>query len=666
MGRLSISMTDDLKTSLYIAAGSIALCILLLSGVVTTLKPLAGDEPHYLVVTNSIISDGDLDLLDDYTTEKAWEDFYNGSLSPHYAPGLHGKHSTRAVGLSYYLIPFYAVGKATDAIPVVTRFGMGILFALFMMQLYLIIRDLSISKGSAAIACVIAGITVPILFYSYSIFPEIPAALLSIVAIRLMLRWDQRTLLNPLFAGAALAILPWLGVKYSVLAVVFGLGIVIYIITSRAPLFRSIGYFALIPLISMVGLALFLWMLYGSFSPEVIYTGVGEGAITTGGFNMQVYGKNTGNPIGSFFRVLLLYLFDQRDGLVFYSPFYLAGIIGILVFTKERRPFALTLISTFVLYWIAYATSAWYSGYAPSARPLLAVLWILVVGCALVFSRIKGQSVRLLIIAAVSYSIAISAVHLLNNHLIYNVIDFATQDHGNQFLASIAGGVDLTSWFPNLVSPHDIHPIPVILFISFAVAAGVLICRDTTAVQTAKQKESSGNLFVVSALLAAAFPVLIVLIASQFALFIAPEDMQFDVDAEPKGVRVVFADSTAYNYETVPFDGIPHHGFWQQGGTTTEFYLVAGAPLTELTIKVHSRVAQKINVQVASEVFELEFKTPSWKECTVPGDLALPWTHRALYPVRISSESGFRPSEINPGSTDTRYLGARIAIFAQQ
>lgn len=640
----------DLAIAVAMAVISLIISVVLLSGILVTLKPLAGDEPHYLVVTNSIITDGDLDLTDDYNSEQCWRDFYNGTLGPHYAPGLNGKYSTRPAGLSYYLVPWYFIGKITGTIPFWSRLGMAVLFALFLMQLYLLLRDLDISLRASPAATAVSALSIPLLFYSYSIFPEIPAALLCIVSVRLLLGWDQRTLLHPLLAGAALSLLPWLGVKYGVLSVVFGIGILIFIITSRAPLFRSCGYFLLVPVLSLALLLLYLWNIYGVLSPEAIYTGVGDGAKTTGGFNMQAYGEHTGNRIGSFFRVMLLYLFDQRDGLLFYSPFYLLGITGLLML-QGKKPFARTMLLAFAGFWCAYALSAWYSGYAPSARPLVSVLWILVLGLAWIFERLNTDSVRLIAIVTIAFSLAFAMIHMAENHLMYHVIDFATQEHGNNLLTSIAAPFDLASFFPNLVSPNDIHPLPTILCITVAVALGVVIWRGALA---ANKKPS--QVFSIGALLAAGLPVLLVLVASQFAIFIAPEDMQGQ-----GGTRLVFRDANTYGYEPVQYRQETYHGFWQQGGTTAQIYVVSGLRPESYTLLVHSRVPQDVTINTPSGSHTISFESPAWKEFSLPGESALNWTNRALLPLNIITQSGFRPSD--EGKADTRYLGARIAIY---
>ena len=70
-----------------------------------------GDEPHFLLMTQSLLSDDDLDLTDELA-EREYAGFYAGRLDPHTSPAsppgrLYSVHSP---GLSALLLPAYAIG----------------------------------------------------------------------------------------------------------------------------------------------------------------------------------------------------------------------------------------------------------------------------------------------------------------------------------------------------------------------------------------------------------------------------------------------------------------------------------------------------------------------------------------------------------------------------
>ena len=71
----------------------------------------SGDEPHYLVMAQSLWREHDLDLRDNYARED-WREFRSGPTEPHYAaPRKDGRpFPGHAPGLPFILAPVYALG----------------------------------------------------------------------------------------------------------------------------------------------------------------------------------------------------------------------------------------------------------------------------------------------------------------------------------------------------------------------------------------------------------------------------------------------------------------------------------------------------------------------------------------------------------------------------
>src|SRR5512134_2607654 len=69
-----------------------------------------GDEPHYLMVAESLIHDRDLDLTRDYV-EGRYRAFHSEPLEPHFrVRGRGGEiYSVHAIGLSLLVLPAYAL-----------------------------------------------------------------------------------------------------------------------------------------------------------------------------------------------------------------------------------------------------------------------------------------------------------------------------------------------------------------------------------------------------------------------------------------------------------------------------------------------------------------------------------------------------------------------------
>src|ERR671917_1451354 len=70
-----------------------------------------GDEPHYLLATESLARDGNLDVADEYAT-RAYEDFHEGELEPSGERTDGRLHEPHGVGFPLLILPAYALGGA--------------------------------------------------------------------------------------------------------------------------------------------------------------------------------------------------------------------------------------------------------------------------------------------------------------------------------------------------------------------------------------------------------------------------------------------------------------------------------------------------------------------------------------------------------------------------
>src|SRR4051812_28926629 len=72
-------------------------------------EDLSAPEAHVLLLTRSIVDDGDLDLSDDYGAA-AWRPFYGGPLVPLTGPRERGQLEPIAAGFPLLIAPAYALG----------------------------------------------------------------------------------------------------------------------------------------------------------------------------------------------------------------------------------------------------------------------------------------------------------------------------------------------------------------------------------------------------------------------------------------------------------------------------------------------------------------------------------------------------------------------------
>src|SRR5574341_611583 len=177
---------------------------------------VSGDEPHYLVMAQSLWRDHDLDLRDEYDGEE-WAEFAPGPLRPHWgAPRADGRpFPAHSPGLPLLLAPAYeALGRE----------GCVLLMALVAAAAALVCRQLAFQltrDAQAALAAWLCALGPPLVFYSFHLYTEAPSALALGGSLLLLLG-------RPGLAGAALAALlaaalPWLHVKMIPAAAALGL-----------------------------------------------------------------------------------------------------------------------------------------------------------------------------------------------------------------------------------------------------------------------------------------------------------------------------------------------------------------------------------------------------------------------------------------------------------
>ena len=172
--------------------------------------------------------------------------------------------------------------------------------------------------------------------------------------------------------GIALALLPWLGVKYIPLALmILAVGLVLSPAGKRLRCALASGA----PLAAGLALhAWFTWRVYGSLSPAAIYLGAGPPDGT------PAFGANWSAYVAAWPYALATavgYLIDQKDGLLAYGPHLILAAAGAALLWKacRRELVALTLVAT--AYLGPYALSQQLGGQGPPVRPLMAVLWVL-------------------------------------------------------------------------------------------------------------------------------------------------------------------------------------------------------------------------------------------------------------------------------------------------
>lgn len=337
----------------------------LLPTVFRHLNPLTGDEPFYVMTAQSILNDRDLDESNNYAN-RDYEDFYPAdplpanwqgwpsfprTLPPHPAtserPGLYTKHG---LGLSLLIaVPYELAGRLGAVLVVV------LLAVLLAGQIFMLAREAGARHELAALIAVGLAIAMPIAPYATLIFPEVPAALLIVYAVR-RLSANRNNLAQWLATGVAIGFLPWLHQRFAVVSVVFAIAILIELWRAR-----SLQVASTLAPIAVGGFSLLTYnqWLYGQPTQNV------EDHAGFSGLAGTVNGA----------AGLLL---DAQWGLLIIAPVLIFGIAALPHwFRQDRRRASLAIAATAPYLIVVAAYQVWWGEWGPPARYLVPVVPLL-------------------------------------------------------------------------------------------------------------------------------------------------------------------------------------------------------------------------------------------------------------------------------------------------
>jgi hypothetical protein len=179
-----------------------------------------GDEPHYLLTAESIVSDHDVDLRDEYAA-RAYRHWYPYVLERHGRLTNGQANEPHGIGFPLLIAPFYALGGPT-AVQLLMAAIAALAFTLGALLARLVVPDPWAS--GAALAC---GLSPPALAYGTTVTPELTAGALLATAALLALGARERPRIRRVAgAGLALGVLPWLGLVFAIPGTVVALALV--------------------------------------------------------------------------------------------------------------------------------------------------------------------------------------------------------------------------------------------------------------------------------------------------------------------------------------------------------------------------------------------------------------------------------------------------------
>jgi hypothetical protein len=371
----------------------------------------SGDEPHYLIITQSLLRDRDLRIENNHRRGD-YQEYLPGTLAPHYLRrGRDGQiYSIHAPGISALVAPAYALGGyhgVTVFLILLAASGS----ALGWHVAWLVTRDVpSAWFGWAAVT--LSSTTI---FHSFTVYPDGTGGVLVLTGIWALLRIEQElatraTRVRPWFLhGAALAMLPWLHTRFAVLAGSLGALILLRLGTTKNSAAKA-AVFLTMPAISALGWMGYFIAIYGAADPSAPYGSSRE-------FSLSYV---RGGLFGLFF--------DQRFGLFATAPglmFAIAGLVTMVTQSRRNhradrsasspvlspRRLAFELLFVIVPYLLTVTSFAmWWGGWSAPARFAAAIVPMLVLPCAFVWRALETRATRVTACGAIFVSAFISAV----------------------------------------------------------------------------------------------------------------------------------------------------------------------------------------------------------------------------------------------------------------
>lgn len=374
-----------------------------------------GDEPHYLLMAESLRSDADLDLADELQS-RDYSSFYSGELAPHTSPASPAgtAYPIHSPGVALLVLPAFAAGGVTGA-----RLLMAVLAAAAAALVHRLARETTGREGAAWAGWAAFAFTPPLGFYAVALYPETPACLAAAVFLLASRREPSRAWLTA--AALAAAALPWLHPKFLPLAAV-GLALVAVRPGPRTPRITAV----LVPAASAAALLLFFQARYGSASLAAAYGPGFAGDVTLSRIPRGLQGL----------------FFDRQFGLFTWSPVWLLALPGLALLLRARTGDGLRALlvggSAAV---VGASFSMWWGGTCPPARflvPAVPTLALAVGHAAAARPKVTAAAIGL---GAGMVLLAADAPRVLHNRA----------DGESALLRHLAPGLDLDVGLPSFV-----------------------------------------------------------------------------------------------------------------------------------------------------------------------------------------------------------------------
>ncbi len=419
-----------------------------------------GDEPHYLIIAQSLWLDDDLAIENNHARED-YAEYFASPLRPHYLTrGVDNEiYSVHPIGLPIVMAPVYGVGGYPAVILLLAAMGAAAGTLMWGWT-----SKTCGSLGASSFAWAAVCLSAPYLGNASMVYPEIAAALCVMLAFvphepeAGPARWIRTTVVPVVAIGA----LPWLSTKYAPMAGVLALVAAARLWHARAhptgrdTRARRLAITLGIPAISVVGWLLFFHAFWGSPLPSV------------------PYGGDTQTRLSHVLVGAPGLLLDQEYGVLPYAPVLVLGLTRLVTMARgggrpRRLAVEIALVTTALLLTVG-AFRIWWGGSAAPGRPVTSALLLLGLPIAWQYAAARSATrrawYRLLLLVGLSVTVLI--VTMAGGLLAVNL-----RDGPSTLLEWLSPNWHLWALFPSFI--HDDPATALALAGVWLVVSGVTV-----------------------------------------------------------------------------------------------------------------------------------------------------------------------------------------------
>jgi hypothetical protein len=394
-----------------LSAGICAFAIYAVSAWFVSPSIPSGDEPHYLIITQSLLLDHDLKIENNHRRGD-YQSYISGQLAPHYiARGRNGEiYSIHAPGLSALVAPAFAIGGYHGVVLFL------LLVAACGSALTWHVAWLATRSPSAAwFGWAAVTLSATTIFHTFTVYPDGVGGVLVLTGVWALVRAEQERengserALPWLLHGLALAALPWLHSRFAFLAGTLGALVLLRLSSTKNPAGKAVAFLSIPTVSAICWLGMFV-VIYGTPDPAAPYGTMRE-------FSLSFI------PGG-----LAGLLFDERFGLIANAPVLVCAIGGLAMMirsheTRVGKRLALELLFVIVPYLLTATSFAmWWAGWSAPARFANPAVLTLAIPCAVAWQRMRRRATRIVAAGALGLTTFMSCVLVVTDggRLAYN------------------------------------------------------------------------------------------------------------------------------------------------------------------------------------------------------------------------------------------------------